>query len=85
LAIVWLSLVFAASAAEGQWPPDVSLPNLPFPMSPVAEVQIPQRRFVITDFGAVGDGQTKNTEAFTRAVEACSKAGGGRVVIPAGL
>lgn len=85
LAIVWLSLVFAAAAAEGQWPPDVSLPSLPFPMSPVVEVQIPQRRFVITDFGAVGDGQTKNTEAFARAVEACSKAGGGRVVVPAGL
>jgi polygalacturonase len=54
-------------------------------MTPLAEPQIPDRRFVITDFGAVSGGQTKNTEAFARAIEACSKAGGGRVIVPAGL
>lgn len=40
--------------------------------------------FLVTDFGARGDGSTKNTEAFKRAVEACHAKGGGRVVVPAG-
>ncbi len=40
--------------------------------------------FSIKDFGAVGDGKTLNTEAFAKAIEACSKAGGGKVLVPAG-
>ena len=45
---------------------------------------IPQRTFKITDFGAVGDGAAMNTEAFRAAIGACAKAGGGRVIVPAG-
>lgn len=40
--------------------------------------------FLVTAFGAKGDRITKNTEAFKKAVDACHKAGGGRVVVPAG-
>jgi polygalacturonase len=40
--------------------------------------------FNILDFGAVGDGQTLNTEAIRRAIEACQEAGGGTVFVPAG-
>lgn len=38
----------------------------------------------ITSFGAVGDGITLNTEAFNKAIEACSQSGGGRVIVPQG-
>src|SRR5213075_2449658 len=40
--------------------------------------------FIITDFGATGDGITKNTEAFRKAIDTCAASGGGRVVVPAG-
>jgi polygalacturonase len=46
---------------------------------------IPPRKFVITDFGAVGDGKTLNTEAFRKAIAACREAAGGDVIVPAGV
>ncbi len=56
----------------------------PAPCEPQPAV-IPERSFRITDFGARGDGKRLNTEAFRAAIEACGKAGGGRVIVPAGL
>jgi polygalacturonase len=44
----------------------------------------PKRDFDITKFGAVGDNSTDNTEAFAKAIAACNKAGGGRVVVSKG-
>ena len=44
----------------------------------------PAREFPITDFGAAADGGADCTEAIRKAIEACVKAGGGRVVVPAG-
>ncbi len=44
----------------------------------------PAREFPITDFGAETDGKADCTEAIRQAIEACVKAGGGRVVVPVG-
>lgn len=44
----------------------------------------PRRVFNIARFGAVGNGKADCTEAFQRAIAACNKAGGGRVLVPAG-
>ena len=41
-------------------------------------------QFNILDYGAVPDGQTKNTEAIRKTIEVCKAAGGGTVWIPAG-
>lgn len=46
--------------------------------------KFPARDFAITDFGALADGTTDNSSAFAKAIDACVKAGGGRVVVPAG-
>jgi polygalacturonase len=45
---------------------------------------IPQQRFVLTDYNAVGDGKTSNTDAFRKAIAACHAAGGGNLIVPAG-
>ena len=41
-------------------------------------------KFEITEFGAVADGRTLNTEAIAKAIDAAAT-GGGEVVIPAGV
>jgi len=50
-----------------------------------ARPQIPDRTFNLADFGAVGDGHTLNTAAFQKAIAAVKAAGGGRLVVPAGV
>jgi len=45
----------------------------------------PDRSVNIREFGAVGDGQFLNTEVFAKAIEACTKQGGGKVIVPPGI
>lgn len=44
----------------------------------------PAREFAITAYGAVSGGKADCTAAIRQAIDACSAAGGGRVVVPAG-
>jgi polygalacturonase len=57
----------------------------PFKMPEVRAPSIPSKTFSILEYGAVPDGQTLNTEAFAKAITACTKAGGGVVNVPPGL
>lgn len=41
--------------------------------------------FNIVNYGAKGDGITLNTQSINRAIQECAKAGGGTVLVPAGL
>ena len=62
------------------------LTNLPFDMPAFTLYTFPDHDFNIKDYGAVGDGATKNTEAFAKAIAAAAaNPGGGRVVVPAGV
>jgi polygalacturonase len=66
------SLLSRAVRAQGAAPIKPPLP------------QIPAHSFTLTDFGAVGDGKTMNTEAFKKALHAVQEAGGGKLVVPKG-
>ena len=56
-----------------------------FPMPHVAEPFIPSNSVSISDFGAINGGQIICTSAFTNAIAAVSKRGGGKVIIPRGV
>ena len=70
-----------AQAPAAAAPAAVSLTENFRPALPV----IPDHTLVLTDFGAVGDGTTLNTEAFKKAIEAIKAAGGGKLVVSKGV
>ena len=55
--------------------------ELPVPALPA----IPDNSVSLADFGGVPDGVTHNTEAFSKAIAALDKKGGGHLVVPAGV
>jgi polygalacturonase len=59
--------------------------NLPFEMPSIQLPEFPDRTFNVKDYGAIGDGHSMNTAAFQRTIDECSSAGGGKVIVPAGL
>ena len=46
---------------------------------------MPSERYVITEYGAVGDGRTLNTKAIQSAIDLCASQEGGTIVIPEGV
>lgn len=65
-------------------PREIAPLEAPFEMPALTRPKFPDRTFDVRDYGAVGDGQIKNTAAFAKAIAACAAAGGGRVLIPEG-
>ena len=85
LAMLLLAAAAPTHARNGKVRHETISVKAPFPMPPIKVPVFPKRDFPITDFGAKPGGEFKNTEAIRRAVAACHKAGGGRVVVPAGV
>lgn len=62
----------------------VTAVEAPFAFEPLVMFKFPAKDFPITKYGAKPGDVKANTAAFAKAMEACNKAGGGRVVVPAG-
>ncbi len=73
-ALLLTNLVPRRSSAGGRpdTQPDISAPA------------IPEKIFPVTDYGAVGDGKTRDTTAIQKTIDACSAAGGGTVLVARG-
>lgn len=66
--------VIQVSAADPSWASKVGIRKL----------KIKKHVFNVRDFGAVNDGKTLATESIQKAIDACSKKGGGKVVFAPG-
>jgi polygalacturonase len=66
-------------AAENPW--QTVMPSI---LKRITPPRFPNHTFHLERFGAKGDGQTDCTTAFRAAIEQCTKAGGGKVVVAPG-
>ncbi|NUT33294.1 MAG: carbohydrate-binding protein [Hamadaea sp.] len=66
-----------AAASPAPWD------QVPAILARIVPPTFPSATFDIRDHGAVGDNTTDCTPAFRAAIQACSAAGGGRVLVPA--
>jgi polygalacturonase len=62
-----------------------SLYDVPFAVKKIATPHFPANVHSITEFGAVGDGQTDNSEAFEKAIRLIESQQGGILVVPRGI
>ena len=80
---VIVSLVLCAPLGAQRYT-TVEAPEAPFVFEPLKMYVFPEKDFPITKYGAKPDDVKANTAAFAKAMAACHKAGGGRIVVPAG-
>ena len=85
-----LALAFSDDLQHWTWPrknshsPEPIIVDAPFDMPAIIPPAFPDKTFDIRNYGAVADTAVKNTDAFAKAIDACAKAGGGRVLVPKG-
>jgi polygalacturonase len=74
----------ARKSLGSSYAPDDPWAQVPQILARIKPPAFPSRDFDVVKFGARGDGKLDCTEAFHKAIDACNRAGGGRVVVPAG-
>ncbi|MFH6767894.1 glycoside hydrolase family 28 protein [Gaetbulibacter aquiaggeris] len=83
--IILFALVFGACKNTKKEP--ITINNFSAADEIIKSIQVPtfpDTNFNIMSFGAIADGETNNSEAIKKAIEACFNAGGGKVIIPSG-
>jgi len=84
-AVIACCAIWGLPATTAPAGPDAIAPlQAPFPMPALERPRFPERAYDIRDYGARGDGETKNTDAIRKAVAACAAEGGGTVRVPPG-
>ena len=76
-ALFALGLTLSQHAGTAEWS------QLPEILTGIVAPEILARDFNITNFGSVADGKTDASPAISHAIDACVKAGGGRVPLSA--
>src|SRR5690242_5789469 len=79
-ALAFIALLVLATIVRADEPPAETLDGI---LARIKAPQFPNRDFVITDYGAAADADC--TDAIRKAIDTCHAAGGGRVVVPAGV
>lgn len=59
--------------------------GIEFSMPKVKTTSFPNYEVNITDFGAIGNGIVKNTDAFAKAINDVSSKNGGKIIVPRGI
>ena len=82
-----LVLALAARVARAEGPSEAPDPweRLPGILAAIRAPSFPDRDFRVTDYGARTDDQKDASAAFRAAIDACHRAGGGRVVVSPGV
>jgi polygalacturonase len=82
--VIVLSLTVTAVTAVAEPAASADWTEAKTILARIVPPQFPNHNFAVTDYGAKADGATDSSGAFAKAIEACAKAGGGRVVVPPG-
>jgi polygalacturonase len=80
----FLCAMAAAGAAVGATPSS-AWDEVPKILARIKDPVFPARDFDIAKYGAKGDGKTDCTSAIAQTIAECTRAGGGRVVVPRGV
>ena len=77
-------LAFFLLLCTSEFPSDKGWNNLNKILKNIKPPKFKDKNYLITSFGAVGDGISDCTGSFSQAITKCSKDGGGKVIVPEG-